>query len=79
MDETPATGTLDSVEQNLEPVPACVIGDSLVYWSEVATTCGTCTVSRKPGQYVNGYAACASNIAGTRSLISRTCTQCELL
>jgi hypothetical protein len=78
-DEIPQSGGVESVEQNLEPLPMCLPGDSLVYWQEVATACGTCTVSRKPGQYTNGYAACSSNISGTRALISRTCGVCELL
>ncbi|MCY1083110.1 hypothetical protein [Archangium lansingense] len=78
-DESIPSDTVSSVEQHVEDVPACVIGDQLIYWTEYGT-CGGCTVSRKPGTPVRQYAACASNIQGTRSHIGNSCQAgCELL
>ncbi len=78
-DESLPSDSLSSVEQHLEPVPACPIGDQTVYWTEYGV-CGGCTVSRKPGTPVRQYAACSSNIQGTKALIGNSCqASCELL
>lgn len=70
---------LSSVEQRVEPVPACPYGEQTIYWEEYGT-CGGCTVLRKPGTPVRKYAACSGNVSGTKAIIGNTCQSgCELL
>lgn len=79
-DESLQTEEFSRIEQRVEPVPACPIGEETLYWTEVSGICGGCTVSRKPGTPVRKYAACSGNISGTKALIGNTCqTGCELL
>lgn len=78
-ESTPADG-LSSVEQAVEPVPACPVGQTVVYWDEAYGYCGGCTVLRQPGQPMRKYAACSGNITGTKAMIGTYCASgCELL
>ena len=63
-----------SVEQGLGYPPHCPNGD-LIYWYENVQACTpTCGNTRKPGQPATEYAACQSNLSGTRTLINvRAC------
>ncbi|WNZ60028.1 hypothetical protein QEG98_28950 [Myxococcus sp. MxC21-1] len=63
--EAPAT-----VEQGLGVPPQCPNGD-LVYWVENVQACTMkCGTTRKPGKPSTQYAACQSNMTGTRTLIN---------
>ncbi|AEI62989.1 hypothetical protein [Corallococcus macrosporus] len=63
-----------SVEQGLGYPPHCPNGD-LVYWYENVQACTPkCGYTRKPGRLATEYAACQSNMSGTRTLINvRAC------
>ncbi|WIG94730.1 hypothetical protein [Myxococcus sp. SDU36] len=70
-----------SVEQGLGYPPHCPNGD-LIYWVENVQACTPkCGNTRQSGQPATQYAACQSNIAGTRTLINvRYCIPgCDLL
>ncbi|GEL74301.1 hypothetical protein [Myxococcus virescens] len=70
-----------SVEQGLGYPPHCPNGD-LIYWLENVQACtAKCGNTRQNGQPATQYAACQSNITGTRTLINvRYCIPgCELL
>ncbi|MFP2958538.1 hypothetical protein ACLEPN_11995 [Myxococcus sp. 1LA] len=69
-----------SVEQGLGHPPHCPNGD-LTYWFENVQACTSkCGNTRQNGQPATQYAACQSNVAGTRTLINvRYCIPgCEL-
>lgn len=69
-----------SIEQGLGHPPHCPNGD-LTYWLENVQACtARCGNTRQNGQPSTQYAACQSNIAGTRTLINvRHCIPgCEL-
>lgn len=68
--EAPVTSDAPvSVEQGLGIPPNCVNGD-LYYWFENVQGCLTCGTVRNAGQLAVQYAACASNVSGTRTLIN---------
>ncbi|QSQ24414.1 hypothetical protein JY651_05505 [Pyxidicoccus parkwayensis] len=68
--EAPDTGdVLVSTEQGLGIPPNCPNGD-LYYWFENIQGCLTCGTVRNPGQLATQYAACRSNVTGTRTLIN---------
>lgn len=73
-EESSSVDTLTRVEQAVEPVPACPVGQTVVYWDEAYGACGGCTVSRQPGQPMRKYAACSGNISGTKAMIGTYCS-----
>nr|QLH55542.1 putative lipoprotein [Myxococcus virescens] len=69
-----------SVEQGLGHPPHCPNGD-LIYWYENPQACvAKCGTTRQPGRTATEYAACQSNVSGTRTLINvRACIPgCDL-
>ncbi|MCY1023366.1 hypothetical protein [Pyxidicoccus sp. MSG2] len=68
--EAPDTGdVLVSTEQGVGLPPNCPNGD-LIYWFENIQGCLTCGTVRNPGQLATQYAACQSNVQGSRKLIN---------
>jgi|GEM_PF-3281394 len=62
---------LSSVEQGIGIPPVCASGDSLIYWTENVQACVLkCGTTRVPGQPSTLYAACQSNVSGTKTLIN---------
>ncbi|MCP3064528.1 hypothetical protein LXT21_37715 [Myxococcus sp. K38C18041901] len=67
----PPAESTESVEQGVGFPPSCPAGDSVIYWLEDVTFCkAKCGTTNKPGQQATQYAACQSNIAGTKKLIN---------
>ncbi|MFY2557688.1 hypothetical protein ACN469_08675 [Corallococcus terminator] len=70
--EVPETeAPVSSVEQGIGYPPSCRSGDTLIYWVENVQACvQKCGTTRVQGQPATQYAACQSNISGTRTLIN---------
>jgi hypothetical protein len=61
------------VEQDTGVPPACPAGDSTITWTEQTGVCGQCLLRGKVGTPFATYGACASNIPGTKKLLSTSC------
>ncbi|MFP2928270.1 hypothetical protein ACLESO_24340 [Pyxidicoccus sp. 3LG] len=69
VDEAGTEAPMSSMEQGLGMPPNCPNGD-LFYWLENEKLCGTCGTTRNPGRTATQYAACRSNVSGSKTLIN---------
>jgi hypothetical protein len=62
-----------AVEQATGWPPDCPAGDYLFEWSEPVGACGGCTVDARPGLTFLHFAACSSDLLGTKKKLKATC------